>query len=65
MTALHLCLRLPDGVLIVDTCPTREAFETFANGPYVELRRRHGFPDPEHVEDHPIHVAYVDGRAIR
>ena len=26
----HLCLLTPDGILIVDTCPTQEAFEAFA-----------------------------------
>jgi hypothetical protein len=60
---LHLCLRAPDGVVIVDTCPSREDFESFASGSFVALRRRHGFPDPEQVEDHAVHVAYV-GRVV-
>lgn len=28
---LHLCLRARDGIVMVDTCPTREAFEAFAH----------------------------------
>jgi hypothetical protein len=27
---LHLCLRIPNGIVIVDTCPSPEAFEQFA-----------------------------------
>ncbi len=57
----HLCLRAPDGMVIVDTCPTREDFESFSRGVFVDLRRRHGLPDPEEVEDLPVHVAFVDG----
>ena len=43
----HLCLRAPDGIVIVDTCPTREAFEAFATGEgFRSALRRHGLPDP-------------------
>lgn len=58
---LHLCLRTPDGIVIVDTCPTRGAFEAFAAGPFPELRQRHGLPDPVALEDHPVHHAFPDG----
>jgi hypothetical protein len=57
----HLCLRAPDGIVIVDTCPTRAPFAAFA-GPFAELRRRHGLPDPTALEDHPVHRAIVNGR---
>jgi hypothetical protein len=60
---LQLCLRAPDGLLLVDTCPSREAFEAFAASPeFAALRARHGLPEPESVEDHPVAVALVDGR---
>lgn len=60
---LQLCLRVPDGILLVDTCPTREVFEAFAASPeFAALRARHGMPDPESVEDHPVAAAVVDGR---
>jgi hypothetical protein len=60
---LQLCLRAPDGILLVDTCPTREVFEAFAAGPqFAALRARHGMPDPDSVEGHPVAVAVVDGR---
>jgi hypothetical protein len=55
---LHLCLRAPGGIVLVDTCPSREAFEAFANGEgFRALRTRHGLPDPFSVEDFPVHTA--------
>ena len=29
---LHLCLRASDGMVLVDTCPSRAVFEEFLNG---------------------------------
>jgi hypothetical protein len=60
---LQLCLRAPDGILLVDTCPSREVFEAFAASPeFAALRARHGMPEPDSVEDHPVAAAVVDGR---
>ena len=54
---LQLCLRTDDGIVVVDTCPSREAFDAFYNhGPYRSMLARHGLPDPV-VENHPVHVA--------
>ena len=54
---LHMCLRSDDGIVVVDTCPSREAFDAFFNGgPFQSLLARHGLPDPV-VEDHPVHGA--------
>jgi hypothetical protein len=58
---LHLCLRAPDGIVIVDTCPSREVFEGFVAGTMRELLRGHALPDPERLEDFPVHAAFVDG----
>jgi hypothetical protein len=59
---LQLCLRAPDGILLVDTCPSREVFEAFAGGEdFRALRERHGLPEPEELEDFPVHAAFVDG----
>jgi hypothetical protein len=59
---LQLCLRAADGIVLVDTCPTREAFESFACGDdFRALRARHRFPEPEQLEDFPVHRAFVDG----
>lgn len=63
---LHLCLRTPDGIIIVDTCPTRQAFEALIESEeFRSLRERHGLPEPDSLEDHPVHAAFVDGAAVR
>ena len=62
---LHICLRAPDGLLLVDTCPTKEAFEAFArDDDFRTLRERHGFPEPRQLDDFPVHRAFIDGREI-
>ena len=58
---LHICLRADDGIVVVDTCPTVADYESFSRTTFPELRRRHGLPDPERVEDHAVHAAFVDG----
>jgi hypothetical protein len=60
---LQVCLRAPDGLVIVDTCPSKEIFDGFFAGDgFRALRLRHGVPDPETVEDLPVHAAIVDGQ---
>jgi hypothetical protein len=59
---LHLCLRAADGIVIVDTCPSEDAFKAFSSGPFPALRAKHGLPEPESVEDFPVLAAFVDGR---
>ena len=59
---LHLCLQADDGITIIDTCPSREVYQAFAAGPFPELRRRHGLPDPVALEDHPVHRVFIEGR---
>ena len=59
---LHLCLRAPDGIVMVDTCPSREAFEQFAGGDaFRALRERHGLPIPAKLDDYPVHAAIAEG----
>jgi hypothetical protein len=59
---LHLCLRTPDGMVLVDTCPSREVFEGFFLGEgFAALRERHGLPDPVDVRDFPVHRAFGGG----
>jgi hypothetical protein len=49
--------------VLVDTCPSQEAFDSFISNPDVQSRRaRHGLPEPERVDDYPVHVAFVAGR---
>ena len=62
--ALHLCLRDADGIVVVDTCPSREAFQGFAAGAMRELLRRHDLPEPERVDDYPVHAAFSNGARV-
>lgn len=60
----QLCLRAADGIVLVDTCPSREAFEAFsASEEFRRLRARHGLPEPERIEDFPVHAAFANGAA--
>ena len=61
---LHVCLRAPGGIVLVDTCPTKDVFESFARGDFRALRERHGFPEPSKLEDFPVHRAFIAGREI-
>jgi hypothetical protein len=61
---LHLCLRARDGIVIVDTCPSREAFESFAAGPFRALREKHGLPEPTRVDGFPVQTAFVGGERV-
>jgi hypothetical protein len=58
----NLCLRAPDGIIIVDTCPTREVFEAFSTSDEFRVaRQRHGLPDPSELHDYPVHAAFLNG----
>jgi hypothetical protein len=59
---LHLCLRDADGIVLVDTCPTKDAFDEFFAG--RALLERHGLPAPERVEDYPVYAAFVAGDRV-
>ena len=60
---VHLCMRAREGIVVVDTCPSEEAFQAFSSGPFLALRSKHGLPDPERVENLPVHAVFVDGAA--
>jgi hypothetical protein len=60
----HLCLRTPGGITIVDTCPSREAFEAVTSGDHFRAAlHRHGLPEPTERRDYPVHAAFVNGAA--
>ncbi len=63
---LHLCLSAVDGMVLVDTCPTKEVFEEFVQSDaFRSLRERHGLPEPERLEAFPVHRAFTEGRESR
>jgi hypothetical protein len=60
---LHLCLQAADGIVIVDTCPSRQAFQEFTGSEMFRgMLERHGLPYPSRFDDFPVHVAIIDGR---
>jgi hypothetical protein len=62
---LQLCLRAPDGILLVDTCPTEEKAEAVVADPdFRRLLADHGLPAPEPVTLFPVHRAFVEGQAV-
>jgi hypothetical protein len=62
---VHLRRRAPDGLVVVDTCPSEEAFLAFRDGEaFRALRARHGLPDPDRVDDYPVHLAVAAGNAV-
>jgi hypothetical protein len=64
MTAM-LALRTPDGLLVVDTCPTREAFEGFRDGEwFAEILQKHGLPRPL-MQDYPVERSVLAGELAR
>lgn len=61
---LHACLRGADGIVVVDTCPSKEAFDEFQGADWFrEALVRHGLPVPE-IVDYPVHVALAGGRRL-
>jgi hypothetical protein len=62
---LHLCLRASDGIVLVDTCPSAEAYEAFAaSEAFRALRERHGLPEPAELQDFAVHIAYAGGSVL-
>jgi hypothetical protein len=62
---LHLCLRTDDGIIVIDTCPSKEIFDAFHAGePFRAMRARHGLPDPDRLEDYPVHIGFARGEVV-
>jgi hypothetical protein len=61
---LLLIVRQDDGITLIDTCPTREAYERFRASRWMERALADvGLPMPT-VTDHPVHLAVVNGAVI-
>ena len=60
----HACVRTPDGILLFDTCPTKEIFEEIrASEWWRDALVRHGLPQPQ-VVDYPVHIAFANGEIV-
>jgi len=64
---LHLHVAVTDvgGLWIYDTCPTREAFESFAASPGLQAALAGaGLPEPVVTPVGEVHAAFVTGRQL-
>ena len=59
------CARTPTGIVIFDTCPSKEVFDAFVASDEVRaLFARHRLDAPTSVVDHPVVAAYANGLRI-
>ena len=62
---MHLALRAPDGLVVVDTCPTRDAFVAFTSDPTTRAQlQRHGLGLPTELDGYPVSAAFLDGARV-
>ena len=59
------CIRTSDGIVIIDTCPSKEVFDEFtASEGFQALMARHGLDAPASLTDHPVVAAFAGGRRV-
>jgi hypothetical protein len=59
------CFRTPDGIVVFDTCPSKEVFDEFISSDGLRsLMARHGLDHPTSIVDHPMIAAFADGRRV-
>jgi hypothetical protein len=59
------CVRTPTGIVMVDTCASREDYEGFfARADVRALLARHGLGDPVSVVDGPVVAAFAGGARL-
>ena len=62
--AFHACFATDDGIIIVDTCPSKEVFDGFwQSDGFTALLAKHGMDNPE-VHDYPVHRAIANGQRV-
>jgi hypothetical protein len=58
----HACARTADGIVMFDTCPSKEVFDSFYSSSEAQaLMERHGLGDPAERVDFPVVRAYAGG----
>ena len=56
-TTWHLCAARPDGIMILDTCPSEAVFQSFSASPaFLEAIAAAGLPAPT-ITGLPVHAA--------
>jgi len=60
---LHVCVTDPGGLWIYDTCPSREAFLSFAASPeFRNALKTAGLPEPKVTPIGEVQAAFVAGK---
>src|SRR3954467_857095 len=55
VSEIRLALRAPDGLVVVDTCPTRDDFVAFTSDPSVHAGlQRHGLGLPAELDGYSV-----------
>jgi hypothetical protein len=61
----HACARTADGIVMFDTCPSKEVFDAFYSSPEAQaLMERHGLDQPVDRVDFPVVRAYAGGQRV-
>jgi hypothetical protein len=62
---LSACAKTPTGIVLFDTCPSKEAFDAFfASEDVRALFAAHGLDQPASVENFPVVAAFAHGSRI-
>jgi hypothetical protein len=57
---LHVCITRPDGLQVLDACPSREVWRSFATSPEFHAAvKAAGLPEPVTVEIGEVHAAFM------
>ncbi len=59
------CARVDDGIVVFDTCPSKEVFDEFHTSEgFRALLETHGLGQPDSLVDGPAVLAFADGRRV-
>ena len=59
---LSACARTRGGIVVFDTCPSKEVFDAWWASPATRaLLERHGLDAPASIDDYPVVRAYANG----
>ena len=59
------CAKSPDGIVVFDTCPSKEVFDEFSRSAgFQALLAQHGLEAPDSVEDYPVVAVYARGQRV-
>jgi len=62
---LHVCVPGDNGLSIIDTCPNKERFLSFASSSeFAEVLKTVGLPTPQITPMGEVHAAFINGNRI-